>query len=304
MGGVSALPLVVSALACPVCRAEMILDAGADIPGSLRCASGHAFDVSRQGHVSLFDGGARAGTGDTVEMVAQRSAFLGSGHYAPLADALGETVRAGLTDAGSGPSEAPLLLDVAGGTGWYAARVLEANPGMRGLSLDLSAAASRRAARAHPRLASVVADAWRPLPLRDGAVSVATSVFGPRDADELHRLLQADGRLIVVTPTPRHLAEVREGLGMLSMDPRKDARLAEQLARFRLESDRSVEWTLRLAPADLTALVLMGPSAHHVSPDAVHESVARLLGEDPAVDVTASVRVSVWIPSTAAALPG
>ena len=56
----------------------------------LRCATGHAFDVARQGYVNLMPGGARPGTADTTEMVADRAAFLGAGHYAPLAQALAD----------------------------------------------------------------------------------------------------------------------------------------------------------------------------------------------------------------------
>ena len=60
----------------------------------LRCANGHSFDVARQGYVTLMPGAAKAGTADTAEMVADRAAFLGAGHYAPLASALAERAAA------------------------------------------------------------------------------------------------------------------------------------------------------------------------------------------------------------------
>ncbi|MEU4509226.1 putative RNA methyltransferase [Nonomuraea wenchangensis] len=80
---------IVEFLVCPVCRADMRLDERA-----LRCADGHAFDVARQGYVSLLVGSRAPGTADSAEMVAARAAFLDAGHYAPLAAAVAEAVRA------------------------------------------------------------------------------------------------------------------------------------------------------------------------------------------------------------------
>ncbi|MER6003922.1 putative RNA methyltransferase [Nonomuraea angiospora] len=86
MGGM--LADIVEYLACPVCRATLRLDAGA-----LRCAQGHAFDIAKQGYVSLLVGNKPPGTADSPEMVAARAQFLDAGHYAPLHDAVAETVR-------------------------------------------------------------------------------------------------------------------------------------------------------------------------------------------------------------------
>ncbi|AQZ67492.1 hypothetical protein BKM31_43925 [[Actinomadura] parvosata subsp. kistnae] len=83
---------IVDYLICPVCRAELRL-AGPTV----RCAAGHTFDVAKQGYVSLLTGSGQPGTADTAEMVAARAAFLDKGHYAPLTDALAETVRAYVT---------------------------------------------------------------------------------------------------------------------------------------------------------------------------------------------------------------
>ena len=47
------------------------------------------------------------------------------------------------------PADVGTVIDVGSGTGHYAAAALEARPGARGLGIDLSVAACRRAARAH-----------------------------------------------------------------------------------------------------------------------------------------------------------
>ncbi|MFC5822389.1 putative RNA methyltransferase [Nonomuraea insulae] len=80
---------IVEYLICPVCRADVRLDEAA-----LRCAAGHSFDVAKQGYVSLLVGSRSPGTADSPDMVAARAAFLDKGYYAPLADAVAETVRA------------------------------------------------------------------------------------------------------------------------------------------------------------------------------------------------------------------
>jgi 23S rRNA (guanine745-N1)-methyltransferase len=79
---------IVDYLVCPVCRAGLRLG-----DGVLRCAGGHAFDVARQGYVSLLVGSRPPGTADSANMVAARAAFLEAGHYSPLAGAVADVVR-------------------------------------------------------------------------------------------------------------------------------------------------------------------------------------------------------------------
>ena len=56
-------------------------------------------------------------------------------------------------------------------------------PDARGIALDASPAALRRAARSHERAAAVGADAWKPLPLRDEIATTVLSVFAPRNGE-------------------------------------------------------------------------------------------------------------------------
>ncbi len=252
---------------------------------TLRCAAGHAFDVAKQGYVSLLPGDAKTGTADTAAMVEARDAFLGGGHYAGLASALAAAASVGRAD---------VIADVGAGTGYYLSRILDDHPGAVGVALDVSKFALRRAARAHERIGAVVADVWHGLPIRDASVDVAVNVFAPRNSAELHRILRPDGALVVVTPTSRHLTELVSRLGLLSVDPDKADRLRDQLdERFVLESALAHEETLRLGPAEVRALVLMGPSAWHVDPGAVDSALAEL--DDP-FEVTLSTTISTFRP--------
>ena len=275
-----ALDAVASYLRCPVCGDPVRVEVA-----QVRCRRGHSFDIARQGYVTLTAGRAGPGTGDSGEMVIARDAFLGAGHYQPLADELAALATA--RDQG-GPG---LVVDLAGGTGYYLAQVLDALPARAGACLDLSVPALRRAARAHPRAAAVGADAWAPLPLADGCAALVLSVFGPRNAAETARVLAPGGALVVASPGPGHQRELREALGLIGIDASKADRLADTYRDFPAPVLTRVRYELRLDHAALTDLVAMGPSARHITPAELAERVAAV--PDPA-PVTVDVEVRTF----------
>jgi len=266
-------------LQCPQCQAALRRAGPA-----LRCEAGHAFDIARQGYVSLLPPGSRPPAGDTAAMVAARASFLDGGHYARLA---GELARLAAAAAAGVPGCAA---DVGAGPGYYLAAVLGQLPGRAGLALDVSKFALRRAARAHPRIGAVAADAWRRLPVADGAAAVVVNVFAPRSGPELCRILSPRGRLLVVTPGPGHLGELAGPLGLLAVDPRKDERLAATLGGCFARQER------REYEASVAAAVAMGPSAWHADPAALSGRIRQLPAQVP---VTMAVAISVFAPLAA-----
>jgi 23S rRNA (guanine745-N1)-methyltransferase len=280
----SVLDDVVDVLACPHCGIGSVGGTGLELVGaSLRCPANHAFDIARQGYVSLLTGRARVG-GDTAAMVAARADFLDAGHFAPIASAVATAV----------PDEPGCVVDVGAGTGYYLARVLEQRPEQVGVALDVSKFACRRAAKAHPRVGAVVADAWQALPVRTAAVSAVLNVFAPRNAAEMHRVLRPGGRLVVVTPNAEHLGDLVSTLGLLTVDERKQERLEDQLAeRFRLVAREVCEFPLSLGAAETEAVVGMGPSARHATEEDLRSRIAEL---PKPVAATASVTVGVYEP--------
>src|ERR1035437_2058927 len=76
-------------LLCPCCNEALLPDGR-----GLRCAQGHAFDRAREGYVNLLR---TRDTGDAKVMLQARRQFLDQGHYAPLAEALSQTVIACLS---------------------------------------------------------------------------------------------------------------------------------------------------------------------------------------------------------------
>lgn len=180
----------------------------------------------------------------------------------------------------------PLVVDLGAGTGHYLAAVLDGCAEANGLAFDVSKAALRQAAKAHPRAGAVLADTWGTLPLADASVDVLLNVFAPRNGAQMRRVLKSGGLLIVVTPTERHLAELREQLGLLSVDPSKAERLAVELRDFTLADERLLEWPLDLTAAEADDLIAMGPNAFH--------DRARATGP---VTCTASVRIGQYRPT-------
>ena len=234
-------------LACPHCAGELELG-----PSVVRCGRGHSFDVARQGYLNLLRG-AQPANADTAAMLAARGRVLSCGVFDPLVKLVAQHTRG-----------ARRVLEVGSGTAHYLRHCLADDPPTRGIALDVSSAAAKVAARVDPRIAAVVADVWTALPLLDQAVDAVVCVFAPRNLAEFSRVLSSDGRLLVLTPNPGHLAALREHHGLLGIEPDKQQRLLAAAAEF-----FDLRGTSRLrVPVEFSAelaadVIAMGPNAFH-----------------------------------------
>lgn len=246
---------------------------GADDFARLVSASGHSYDVAKQGYVTLASGAGIAHSGDSPEMVASREAFLSRGHFAPFV----ETVTERVIDALPVDLARPTLLEVGAGTGYYLAHTLDAVEGARGVGLDISVPAAKQLAKAHSQIGAVVADVWDGLPVRDRSINVITVIFAPRNPAEFARVLADGGEVIVLTPQLGHLDELREPLGILGVEEGKVDRMLEQAAgHLELAGHESIEFPMNLDRESIAAQVGMSPSARHLDPEVLAERVARL----------------------------
>jgi len=269
-------PDLVSVLRCPVCGE------GLELQGrTAKCGRGHTYDLAKQGYLNLLPSASTGIEGDTAEMVEARSTFLAAGSYTPIREAL----------IANTPDDGELVVEVGAGTAYYLAGVVGARTGWRGIALDVSRYAARRAAKVDPRIGAVVCDAWRELPLRDGVAQVILNVFAPRNAQEMARILAPGGTLLVVTPNQAHLGELVDVLGLVRVDQEKERRLTESLSGFERKTDETVEVTMRLDHRSIERLVAMTPSARHLDQTERAERIAVLA--DP-TEVTLSVTVSTW----------
>jgi 23S rRNA (guanine745-N1)-methyltransferase len=275
-----ALDLILPILRCPVCRARL-----SRATASLRCPAGHNFDIARDGYTSLLTG-TRPTSGDDAPMARARRRFLEAGSYAPI--------RAAITDLAGSTARPPItVVEVGCGTAYYLAGVLDALPAGRGLGLDSSARALRAAARAHPRAAAATWDVFRPFPVASASVDLVLNVFAPRNPAEFHRILHPGGRLIVTRPDGGHLAQLRHQVErMVGIDPVKEQRLHDALdPYFEAVNTRRIAYTMPLDPQEAVDLVLMSPSARHLTVDDLDRDAAALPAE-----VTVSVLATAYQP--------
>jgi 23S rRNA (guanine745-N1)-methyltransferase len=238
-------------LACPVCGEGLRPE-----QSSVRCRNGHSFDVARQGYLNLM-GGPQPRNADTADMVAARRRFLSSGLYEPIAAEVSRRL-----------AHQQVLLEVGAGPGHYLSRMLDANPAARGVALDVSVAAARAAARAHPRASAVVADAWRRLPILSGRIGGLASVFAPRNWGEFARVMAEGGTLAVAIPNPDHLEGLRRRYGLLGVGDDKAERILRDAAGpFEPLGTKRLRFTATATADQVSDLIAMGPNAFHRVPE-------------------------------------
>jgi 23S rRNA (guanine745-N1)-methyltransferase len=184
--------------------------------------------VARSGYVNLLQPQDRrsAQPGDPAAAVAARRRFVARGFESHLVRSIGDLLNLGPSDA---------LLEVGCGEGTYLA-AFAARFGCEGHGVDISVPAVEAAARRHRSLHFVVANADRLLPYADASFAAVASITARRNPAEFRRVLQEDGRLLLVVPGPDDLVELREAvLGRGLLRDRVDSAVAAFASRFALE---------------------------------------------------------------------
>ena len=200
---------------CPICAGDLAL-----LQGGARCPLGHQFDRARQGYIKLLPVNHKGSRepGDGAEMIKARQAFLAAGHYQPLANRLVTIVCDEVRDRfrDSSRNTRPVnVLDCGCGEGYYtsalAAGLLGLDRPSRVTGLDISRMALRLASRQHAEIEFAVASNFH-LPVQDDQIDVMIRIFAPGDFGEVRRVLGPQGIIIVVSPGPRHLYELKQGI--------------------------------------------------------------------------------------------
>ncbi|HAW94433.1 MULTISPECIES: 23S rRNA (guanine(745)-N(1))-methyltransferase [unclassified Arsukibacterium] len=185
---------------CPLCRQPLQLT-----DAQLQCASRHSFDLAKEGYVNLLPVQHKNSKdpGDNKQMIVARRAFLQSGAYQPLSDAINTVLAA------ADPSS---ILDSGCGEGYYSGRLQQAlTPATAMYGIDISKAAVKYAARQYPAIQFAVASAYQ-LPFADNSFDWVLRVYAPSDSTELQRVVKPQGRLLSVNPGPNHLIEMKQAV--------------------------------------------------------------------------------------------
>lgn len=268
---------------CPHCSEPLSVRRDGMRTRGLDCPSSHHFTAAKQGYVNLLVGKGSSFTPDSAEMIMARERVQESGLFDLL------TMRM----LGILHERAPrthTILDAGAGTGHYLHSLLEEDPDVRGIALDLSPAGLKRAAR-HDRVFALAWDLWRPLPLQSGSIDVVLNVFAPRNVEEYARVLADHGTAVVVTPRPGHLAELAETGLLTQQDDKHESLLAQMHPHFgEPEARYAVTTTLPVEDEESADLVLMGPAGHHRS----REDVLTAIQGQGIWSVTIDLDITVW----------
>ena len=261
-------------LLCPICGE--ILDR---VEKQYRCGNGHSFDLARQGYVNLLPVQQKRSLnpGDTREQVLGRRAFLETGCYEPISNALNDTAR---ELGAAGP-----ILDVGCGEGYYSARLAEAL-GAELTGLDISKEAVRCAAAKYKGPQWLCGTAAH-LPVADQSAGVVTSLFALTMAEEFKRVLRPDGLFFQVLAAEDHL------LGLKSIIyPElkfKEKNTVPEVPGFELVKSVPIRFTFTVEGEQVQNLLGMTPHVFRIT----KEGAARLAATEKLTD-TASAVLNVY----------
>jgi len=258
-------------LSCPVCHEQLT-----NLGSLYQCASGHTFDIAKQGYVNLLLAHQRKSKqpGDNKEMILSRTRFLEQGYYQPISDKVNEVAMASLMTCEG--SDSGRILDVGCGEGYYLTRLYEAltshpldqEPFHHLVGLDISKVAIREATRRSKHMTWVVASVAS-LPLLDASCSLQLNIFAPINVSEFTRVLEPLGKLILVTPGPSHLSELRTLLYEEVRENTQEDVLDRTRTSFTVVQSEHVTFDISLKnTADLQNLYRMTPFFWKSSPEA------------------------------------
>ncbi len=267
---------ILSALRCPKCGAPVFFDGR-----SLSCGGPrrHCYDAAASGYINLAPEH-RAG-GDSREAVRARTAFLGRGYYADVADAIGQLAEKYLAHCPT-----PVLADAGCGEGYYTGRLAQYGAVC---GFDLSRAAVEAGAKAARRggidALYAVAGLYS-LPLGDESVDLVLNHFAPCAEEEFCRVLRPDGVLILGAAGEEHLLGLKRAL---YDTPVLNAPRADLPRTMCLLEKRRVQKTVRIeGKADIEALFAMTPYYYRTS-EADRAKLAALDVLETEIDVELSV---------------
>ena len=231
---------------CPKCGLPLTVTDG----GAAKCNNNHSYDKAKAGYYNLLLGNSAGTHGDNREMLEARRAFLDTGAYLPLAEAVSDVC---VKYASGGD-----VLDVGCGEGYYT-DIIEKKSGASVSAFDISREAVKLAHRRNPRISLAVASAYK-VPVADASFDLVLNMFSPLSTDEIRRSLRCDGIFVMAIPGEEHLFGLKAAT---YKTPYKNEVHSKELSGFKLLSDTRVRYGMRLTSnEDIRALFMMTPYAY------------------------------------------
>jgi Methylase involved in ubiquinone/menaquinone biosynthesis len=267
---------------CPVCGQVLYCN-----NKTLRCASGHSFDLAAAGYVNLLRTQSARTHGDDKIMARARREFLSRGYYRPIADAVSESLVQ-LAAENKRLGKTFTLLDAGCGEGFYtnavANTLAESGADIAAAGIDISRDAVALASKAYRAVSFAVASVYE-LPVADNYCDGIISLFAPFPEKELIRAVKPGGFIVRAVPLADHLWELKR---LLYDNPRENDPTPEpEFLMF--VSHRHVSYKISVGQPDLNNLFMMTPYFHRTS----REDFDKLSKTD-ALDVTISIEISTY----------
>jgi 23S rRNA (guanine745-N1)-methyltransferase len=252
------------------------------------CPANHHYDIARQGHVNLLRPGRPRPrvAGDSPEMVRARRAFLDSGAYEPISDAVTAAVAASL------PVAPCTVLDVGCGEGYYTRRLHHAFSfgNVTPAAIDISSRAVSAAASRDDGTWYAIASAFD-IPVADGSIAALVSVFGPVAPDEYARVAAPGAVVVAAHPGPDHLDALR-ALVYDTPHPHDVKAPLRNDARWSVLDEHRVRYRLTLTSGgEVAQLLAMTPYRWHAPRD-IDERIAGHIDSHSGFSTTADVVVT------------
>lgn len=194
-------------LICPKCRGALINE-----EKTLKCKSGHSYDVAKQGYVNLVLGSSK-GSGDDKDMCKSRHEFHNCDFYRCLSERLAQICI---------ENDINCIIDAGCGEGYYLRKIRDKyveykKDAFSLCGIDLAKEAISLGARLEKNVANenkieyAVAGIFD-MPVGDSTVDCVLSVFAPVPDLEAFRILKNDGIMIVVSPGEKHLEGLKNAI--------------------------------------------------------------------------------------------
>ena len=187
---------------CPKCKKSLY-----KADNSLKCPSGHCYDISRKGTVNLLLSN-KSAHGDDRLMVNARKAFLDKGYYLPLLDELKKASDKYTKDGDT-------IVDCGCGECWYTAGIYNSltdkGKNIDMIGIDVSKEAINAGASRSRNLRLAVGTVFD-IPVGDSSTDMVISLFAPFSGSEYLRILKKSGTYITAFPLENHLYELKEAV--------------------------------------------------------------------------------------------
>ncbi|MFC4652333.1 putative RNA methyltransferase [Lactococcus nasutitermitis] len=249
-------------LKCPVCASQLTKQ-----DRHYECVDHHTFDLAREGYLNLILN-AKKTAGDAKEMMRARQQFLNAGYYEPLSDHINQLLTV-IFDS----SVKNNIVDVGCGEGYYLSRFqqlteLSKMSNVDFYGMDISKVGIKMAAKRNANIHWLVAN-FAQLPFFDKSVKTILSMFAEYHISEFSRILQENGKIIIVRAGKHHLTELKEIIYPEIHEKSAQAIDNEKFKTFSIQKAPLTYKTTINNSADIQHLLLMTPHYWKIKPDSL-----------------------------------